>query len=111
MNRDQLDEMMKQVQQMQAQMLEAQESLADETVEGSAGGGVVRAVMAGNGELRSVVIDPEVVEPDDVEMLQDLVVAAVNDANRRAQTLQAERLGQATGGLGGIGGLGNLLGT
>ena len=109
MKRDELNQMMKQVQQMQAQMIEAQNSLAEETVEGTAGGGMVRATMAGSGELRSVIIDPKVVDPDDVEMLQDLVVAAINDASRQSQALQAERLGQATGGLGDAG-LGNLLG-
>lgn len=106
MNRNELNEMMKQVQQMQAQMLSAQETLAEETVEGSAGGGMVTAVMTGSGDLRSITIDPKVVDPDDVEMLQDLVLAAINDASRRAQSLQSERLGQVAGfdasGLGGL---------
>ena len=109
MKRDELNQMMKQVQQMQAQMIEAQDALAEETVEGTAGGGMVRATMTGSGELRSVIIDPKVVDPDDVEMLQDLVVAAINDASRQSQALQSERLGRATGGLGDVG-LGNLLG-
>jgi DNA-binding YbaB/EbfC family protein len=91
--------MMKQVQKMQADMMAAQESLAAETVEGSAGGGMVKAVMTGGGELQSVSIAAEVVDPDDVEMLQDLVVAAVSEAMRKSQELQAERMGGVTGGL------------
>ncbi|MBI2169626.1 MAG: YbaB/EbfC family nucleoid-associated protein [Actinobacteria bacterium] len=110
MNRDELDQMMKQVQQMQAQMLEAQETLAEETVEGTAGGGVVRAEMSGSGDLRSISIAPDVVDPEEVEMLQDLIVAAINDAARRASELQAQRLGNVAGGLGDVGGLGGLLG-
>jgi DNA-binding YbaB/EbfC family protein len=91
--------MMKQVQKMQADMMAAQEALAAEEVEGSAGGGMVKAVMTGGGELRSVSIKAEVVDPDDVEMLEDLVVAAVSEAMRRSQELQAERMGGVTGGL------------
>ena len=91
--------MMKQVQKMQADMLAAQEALAAETVEGSAGGGMVKAVMTGGGELQSVSIAAEVVDPDDVEMLEDLVVAAVSEAMRRSQELQADRMGGVTGGL------------
>jgi DNA-binding YbaB/EbfC family protein len=91
--------MMKQVQKMQADMMAAQESLAAEEVEGSAGGGMVKAVMTGGGELRSVSIKAEVVDPDDVEMLEDLVVAAVSEAMRKSQELQAERMGGVTGGL------------
>jgi DNA-binding YbaB/EbfC family protein len=91
--------MMKQVQKMQADMMAAQESLASEEVEGSAGGGMVKAVMTGGGELRSVSIKAEVVDPDDVEMLEDLVVAAVSEAMRKSQELQAERMGGVTGGL------------
>jgi DNA-binding YbaB/EbfC family protein len=91
--------MMKQVQKMQADMMAAQEALAAETVEGSAGGGMVKAVVSGGGELQSVSIAAEVVDPDDVEMLEDLVVAAVTEAMRRSQELQAERMGGVTGGL------------
>lgn len=109
MNRNDLSQMMQQMQQMQADMLQAQEQLAQETVEGSAGGGMVTAVATGAGELKSVSIAPDVVDPDDVEMLQDLVVAAVNEASRRAQELQTERLGGVTGGLD-MGDLGGLLG-
>lgn len=104
--------MLRQIQKMQADMAKAQEALAEETVEGSAGGGVVTAQVTGAGELRAVRIDPSVVDPDDVEMLEDLVVAAVTDGLRKARELHEERLGTLTGGidLGALGGFGNLLG-
>jgi DNA-binding YbaB/EbfC family protein len=91
--------MMKQVQKMQEDMLAAQEALATLEVEGSAGGGMVKAVMTGGGELRSVSIAADVVDPDDIEMLEDLVVAAVTEAMRASQALQSERMGGVTGGL------------
>lgn len=91
--------MMKQVQKMQEDMLAAQEALATLEVEGSAGGGMVKAVMTGGGELRSVSIAADVVDPDDIEMLEDLVVAAVTEAMRASQELQSERMGGVTGGL------------
>ena len=106
-SKNEMNQMMKQVQKMQADMQASQEALATETVEASAGGGVVKAVVTGTGVLEAVTIDPSVVDPDDVEMLQDLVVAAVNDGLRQAQELQAQRLGGIAGSLGG---LGNLLG-
>ena len=112
-NQKQMNQMMKQVQKMQADMAAAQEALALATVEGSAGGGMVKVVVTGAGEVQSVRISPDVVDPDDVEMLEDLVVAAVGEAMRRAQELQAERMGAVTGGvdLGGLGpGLGGALG-
>jgi len=84
---------------MQRKMAEAQEQLADETVEASAGGGMVTVVMTGSLEVREVRIKPEAVDPDDVEMLQDLVTAATNEALRAAQALASERLGGATGGI------------
>jgi nucleoid-associated protein EbfC len=103
--------LMKQAQQMQEQMLQAQEKLKDETVEASAGGGMVKVVMGGDLSLRSITIDPEAVDPEDVELLQDMVQAAVNDALRNAQDLAGSKIGDATGGLGGgAGGLGGLLG-
>ncbi|HJZ37511.1 MAG TPA: YbaB/EbfC family nucleoid-associated protein [Solirubrobacterales bacterium] len=102
--------LMKQAQQMQEQMLQAQEKLKDETVEASAGGGMVKVVMGGDLSLRSITIDPEAVDPEDVELLQDMVQAAVNDALRSAQDLAGNAMGDATGGLGGAGGLGGLLG-
>ncbi|MGH9022322.1 MAG: YbaB/EbfC family nucleoid-associated protein [Acidimicrobiia bacterium] len=100
-------QMMRQVQKMQADMLAAQEALTAETVEGTAGGGVVKAVVNGSGDLQSVTIDPGVVDPEDVEMLQDLVVAAVSDGMRKSRDLQASRLGGIAGALdkGGLGGL------
>ena len=108
----QLNQMMKQMQKMQADMAAAQDALADTTVEGSAGGGMVKVVVTGTGDVQSVQIAPEVVDPDDVEMLEDLVLAAVGDGLRRAQAMQSESLGGVTGGLdlGGLGELGGLLG-
>jgi hypothetical protein len=91
--------MMKQVQKMQADMLAAQQALATMEVEGSAGGGMVKAVVTGAGELRSVSISADVVDPDDIEMLEDLVVAAVSEAMRASQELQSEQMGPVTGGL------------
>jgi DNA-binding YbaB/EbfC family protein len=102
--------MLRQVQKMQADMAAAQEALANETVEGSAGGGVVKAVVNGHGELRDITIDPGVVDPEDVETLEDLVVAAVSEALRQASALQAQRMGAVTGGLGAGGGVDDLLG-
>ena len=91
--------MMRQVQQMQEQMFAAQAALAEERVEGSAGGGMVKALVTGTGDLVSVTLTPEVVDPDDIEMLQDLVVAAIHDANRIAQEKQSESMGGLTGGI------------
>jgi nucleoid-associated protein EbfC len=108
-NQKQMNQMMKQVQKMQADMAAAQEALALATVEGSAGGGMVKVVVTGAGEVQSVRISPDVVDPDDVEMLEDLVLAAVGDGLRRAQDLAAEKMGGVTGDLD-LGGLGNLLG-
>lgn len=98
-----MTQLMKQAQQMQAQMLQAQDELADAKVTGSAGGGLVTATVNGTGELLSLVIDPQAVDPDDVETLADLVVAAVRDASRAAQELAAEKMGPLAGGLGGLG--------
>jgi DNA-binding YbaB/EbfC family protein len=105
----QMNQMMRQMQQMQADMAAAQEALEAETVEGTAGGGMVRAVVSGSGVVQAVSIAPEVVDPEDVEMLEDLVVAAVSEGLRLAQERQAERMGAVTGGLD-LGGLGGLLG-
>ena len=105
----QLNQMMKQMQKMQADMAAAQDALADATVEGSSGGGMVKVVVTGTGDVQSVQIAPEVVDPDDVEMLEDLVLAAVGDGLRRAHELQGERMGNVTGGLD-LGSLGGLLG-
>jgi DNA-binding YbaB/EbfC family protein len=108
-NQKEINRMMRQMQKMQEDMAAAQDALGTEVVEGSAGGGAVKAEVTGSGELRAVHIAPEVVDPDDVEMLEDLVVAAVSDGLRKAQELQGERLGGVTGGLD-LGGLGGLLG-
>ncbi len=101
--------LMRQMQRMQEDMASAQDTLAAQTVEGSAGGGMVKATATGTGELRAVSIAAEVVDPDDVEMLEDLVVAAVSEALRAAQELQANTMGSVTGGLD-LGSLGGLLG-
>jgi nucleoid-associated protein EbfC len=101
-----LNQMMKQVQQMQAEMAKAQEELKSATVEASAGGGMVTVKMRGDLELFELKIDPEAVDPEDVELLQDMVQAAVNEAIRSAQELAASKMGQATGGMGGLGDLG-----
>jgi DNA-binding YbaB/EbfC family protein len=103
-----MNQMMQQVQKMQADMLKAQEQLKNEIVEASAGGGMVTVKVTGDLELTEVKIDPEAVDPEDVEMLQDLVLAATNEALRSAQELAANRMNSATGGLGGAGGLGGL---
>ena len=108
-NQKQLNQMMAQVQRMQADMVAAQEALAEETVEASVGGGMVTAVVSGTGDLKKISISPDVVDPDDVEMLEDLVVAAVVEATRMAQELAQERMGGLTAGLD-VGGLGGLLG-
>ena len=91
--------------QMQQEMERIQAELALATVEGSAGGGVVRAVVTGKQELVSVTVDPEAVDPTDVEMLQDLVVAAVNDALEASRRLAEQRMGALTAMTGGLGGL------
>lgn len=98
-----MQNLMKQAQQMQQQMAQAQARLAEAEVEGSAGGGLVRATCTGSGELSAVVIDRSVVDPDDVETLQDLVVAAVRDAHRAAAELAQTEMGPLAGGLGGLG--------
>ena len=91
--------LLKQAQKMQKRMIEIQEELAMREVEATVGGGVVTAVMNGQQELVSISISPEVVDPDDVEMLEDLVVAAVNEARRKAQELMQEEMGKLTGGM------------
>jgi DNA-binding YbaB/EbfC family protein len=105
-----MQQMMAQVQQMQHDMEAAQEQLAHETVSASAGGGMVTVQMTGDLRLQAVAIDPQAVDPEDVEMLADMVTAAVNEALRAAQELAASRLGGASSGLdlGGLGGLPGL---
>ncbi|HEY8502610.1 MAG TPA: YbaB/EbfC family nucleoid-associated protein [Solirubrobacterales bacterium] len=94
--------LMKQAQQMQAEMLEAQEKLKDEVVEASAGGGMVKVKMGGDMTLREIVIDPEAIDPEEAEMLQEMVQAAVNEGLRAAQELASSKMGGITGGLGGM---------
>ncbi|MBN1993332.1 MAG: YbaB/EbfC family nucleoid-associated protein [Anaerolineae bacterium] len=88
-----------QLQAMQQQMMESQEALGEKTVEASAGGGVVTVVMTGHYKLQSITIDPEVVDPEDVDMLQDLIMAAVNEAVEAVQNLTADEMSAFTGGL------------
>ncbi|MFL5895133.1 MAG: YbaB/EbfC family nucleoid-associated protein [Thermoleophilaceae bacterium] len=95
---------LKQAQQMQTEMLKAQEELKNEVVEATVGGGMVAVKMTGGLELKEIRIDPEAVDPEDVDMLQDMVLAAVNEAVRSAQELAASKMNQAAGGLGGLGG-------
>ncbi|MEA2652641.1 MAG: nucleoid-associated protein EbfC [Chloroflexota bacterium] len=90
----------KMAQQMQAQMAQAQQELAETTLEATAGGGAVRIVITGAQEVRSVEIDASAVDPDEVEMLQDLVMTAVNEAITRSKELERERMGKIAGGMG-----------
>lgn len=94
-----MNQMMKQVKKMQEQMLKAQEELAEKTVVGTAGGGVVKVTSTGQKQIKDIEISPEAVDPDDIEMLQDLVLAAVNDALGKADELANEDLGKFTGGM------------
>jgi DNA-binding YbaB/EbfC family protein len=105
-----LNQLLKQAQQMQAEMAKAQEQLKNETVEASAGGGMVKVTMTGDMQLREITISPEAIDPEDPDLLQDMVTAAVNEALRSAQELAANRMGGITGGLGGAGGLPGLPG-
>lgn len=103
-----MQQMMKQVQKMQADMMAAQEKLKEEEVEASAGGGTVTVKVSGDLVVKSIAIAPEAVDAEDVGLLQDMVLAATNEALRAAQELAATRLGGATGDLGGLGGPGGL---
>jgi hypothetical protein len=99
-----MNKLMQQVGQMQEQMQRAQEELANETVEATAGGGMVTVTANGAGEIKQIKIDPKAIDPDDPEMLADMVLAAVNEAIRSARSLQEARLGGVAGGaLGGLG--------
>ena len=95
-----LGDMMKQVQQMQAKMEQMQAELEKAEVEATAGGGMVKVIANGKHDILSITIDPEVVDKDDVEMLQDLIIAAVNEARRKAEALAQEEMKKITGGLG-----------
>ena len=103
-----MNDMMRQVQKMQADMAKAQDELKNESVEASAGGGMVTVKVSGELEVLEVRIDPEGVDPEDVELLQDMVQAATNEALRSAQELAAIKMGAVTGGLGGLGPAGAL---
>jgi nucleoid-associated protein EbfC len=94
-----MNQMMKQVKKMQEQMMKAQEELGGKTIEGTAGGGVVTVAVNGHKKLLSISIKPEAVDPEDVEMLQDLVLTAVNDALTKADELANQDMGKYTGGL------------
>jgi DNA-binding YbaB/EbfC family protein len=94
---------------LQEQMLQTQEELGEKTVTTTAGGGVVEVTMSGHQRVEAIRIEPEVVDPEDVEMLQDLIMAAVNEAIERSQALAAEQMSALTGGLG-LGDLGGILG-
>lgn len=98
-NMQQMQQMMKQVKKMQEEMAKAQEALKDKVVEGSAGGGAVLVKADGHKQVKEIVIKPEVIDPDDVEMLQDLVLTAVNDALRKADELMAKDMSKFTGGM------------
>jgi len=96
---DNIGNIMKQAQQMQARLAEVQKEMGGRTCEASAGGGMVTALVTGNQDLLSIHIDPAVVDPEDVEMLQDLIVAAVNEGYRRSKKMVADEMGKLTGGL------------
>lgn len=98
-----MQQLMEQAAKMQQQLQAAQAELAESTVTGTAGGGLVTATLTGEGELTAIEIDPSAVDPSDVETLQDLVVAAVRDAHRTVGELAAEKMGPVTGGLGDLG--------
>lgn len=109
MSKGMLNDMMKQAKKMQQEMGKVQEEAKQKTVEASVGGGMVTVIANGAMEIISIKIDREVVNPDDIDMLQDLVTAASNEALRRAQQMVNEEIGKVTGGLN-IPGLGNILG-
>jgi len=95
-----MDQMLKQAQKLQAEMAKAQEQLADERVEGVSGGGMVKVTANGRGDILGISIDPEVIDPDDKDILEDLLLAAINEAARKTAELGRERLGKLGGNLG-----------
>lgn len=103
-----IQKLMKEAQKAQRKMEEAQERIAAMTVEGSAGAGMVTVTATGDGTVTKVRIEPAVIDPEDAEMLEDLITAAVNDAQRAAKELQEKELGSAMGGMGGMPGLGGM---
>ncbi|HCL79458.1 MAG TPA: YbaB/EbfC family nucleoid-associated protein [Synergistaceae bacterium] len=98
-----MNKIMKQAQKMQADMAKVQEELGNDRVDGSAGGGMVTVTATGQGDVVAVRVDPQIFEEADVEMLEDLILAAVNDALRRSKQLAEEKMGRITGGLGSMG--------
>ena len=94
-----MNNLMKQAQKMKKRMVEMQEEMTNRTVEASVGGGMVAAVANGSGELVSIKLSPEVVDPDDIEMLEDLIVAAVSEAHHKSQELMSEEMSKLTGGV------------
>ena len=100
-----MNSLLKQAQKMQREMEQAQKSLEDEVVSASVGGGAVEISVSGKKEITSVKIDPEAVDPDDVEMLEDLIMAAANEALRKMDEISQERMAKVTGGIGGSSGL------
>ncbi len=99
-NQPDMSALLAQAQQLQQQLMEAQEQLANTEVHGQAGGGLVQITMRGSGEVVSVSIDPKIVDPDDIETLQDLVVGAIADASKQVTILAHDRLGPLAGGMG-----------
>lgn len=100
--------LMKQAQKMQKDMAKVQEELQEKSVEATAGGGAIKVTATGKKEIKEIIIKPEVVDPEDVEMLQDLILAAVNEALRKADEMVNSEMSKITGGMGGMGGLGGL---
>ncbi len=100
MNMGNMNNLMKQARKMQEQMVKMQEELEDKTVEATVGGGVVSVVANGKKEILEITIQPEAVDPDDIEMLQDLILAAVNEAIRKAEEMAQGEMGKLTGGMG-----------
>ncbi len=94
-----MQKMLKQAKKMQQQLADVQDGLKDVTVEATAGGGMVKATMSGDGVLQSITIDPQALDPDDVELLQDMIVAAVNEASNNASDVANQRMGAVTNGL------------
>jgi nucleoid-associated protein EbfC len=112
MSKKMLGDLMRQAQKMQEEMMKAQEEAKKKTVEATAGGGMVTVVASGAGQIVSIKIEKDVVDPEDVEMLQDLILAASNEALRRAQELVSDEMSKLTGGLQipGMGNIGNMFG-
>ena len=94
-----MQKMLKQAKKMQQQLADVQDGLKDVVVEATAGGGMVKAAMSGDGVLQSITIDPQALDPEDVELLQDMIVAAVNEASNNASDVANQRMGAITGGL------------